>query len=200
MINELDHVLSYFSQVRDIAGKISAVDIENMINALIRIRARHGRLFFIGVGGSAANCSHACNDFRKLCGIEAYAATDNVAELTARINDSPDGWKTVFLEYLKTNQLSPGDAIMVLSVGGGSLEPEVSANIVLALEYAKDCGAAILGIVGRNGGTTKQLGDAVVIIPVVDENLVTPHTEAFQAVVWHCLVSHPKLQLSPTKW
>jgi D-sedoheptulose 7-phosphate isomerase len=192
------HVSAYFDQVREIAERIDQASIEGMVDALSALRARGGRLFLLGVGGSAANCGHAVNDFRKLCGIEAYAPTDNVSELTARTND--EGWETVFAAWLKTSRLSKHDAVLVFSVGGGNAERNVSMNIVRALELAKSCGATILGIVGRDGGVTRQLGDPVVVIPTVDDQLVTPHTEAFQAVVWHCLVSHPKLQIQATKW
>jgi len=165
---------------------------------LAALRDRGGRLFLLGVGGSAGNCSHAVNDFRKLCGIEAYAPTDNVSELTARTND--EGWETVFAAWLRTSKANGSDAVLVLSVGGGNLEKNVSANIVAALKEAKLRGMRIFGIVGRDGGYTKQVGDCVVVVPTVDASRVTPHTEAFQAVVWHCLVSHPALQQIATKW
>jgi len=173
-------------------------DVQALIASLVRLRERGGRLFLLGVGGSAANCSHAVNDFRKLCGIEAYAPTDNVSELTARTND--EGWETVFSEWLKTSRANSNDAVFVLSVGGGSLERNVSLNLVAALREAKERNMTVLGIVGRTGGYTKEVGDAVVVIPTVAEARVTPHTEAFQAVVWHCLVSHPLLQVNATKW
>lgn len=169
-----------------------------MADALAVLREGGGRLFFIGTGGSAGNCSHAVNDFRKLCGFEAYAPTDNVSELTARTND--EGWETVFAAWLKTSRLSHKDGVFVFSVGGGDLERNVSPNIVRALELAKKCGAKIFGVVGRDGGYTRKVGDHVVVIPTVDPKHITPHTEAFQAVVWHCLVSHPKLQQQATKW
>lgn len=194
----MNHVANYFAQVGQISAQIDHQRIEAMADALAALRARSGRLFLLGVGGSAGNCAHAVNDFRKLCGIEAYAPTDNVSELTARTND--EGWETVFAAWLKTSRLSKNDAVLVFSVGGGNAERNVSMNIVRALELAKSCGATILGIVGRDGGTTGKLGDTVVIIPTVDDKLITPHTEAFQAVVWHCLVSHPKLQVQATKW
>jgi D-sedoheptulose 7-phosphate isomerase len=157
-----------------------------------------GRLFILGVGGSAANASHAVNDFRKLCAIETYAPTDNVSELTARTND--EGWETVFSEWLKISRLNKNDGILVLSVGGGSREKNVSVNLINALDHAKSVGATIMGIVGRDGGYTAEVADVTVIIPTIDAGLVTPHTEAYQAVVWHCLVSHPKLQVQETKW
>jgi D-sedoheptulose 7-phosphate isomerase len=169
-----------------------------MALALASLRDNGGRLFFIGAGGSAANCGHAVNDFRKLCGIECYAPTDNVSELTARTND--EGWDTVFAAWLATSRLGNKDGLFVFSVGGGDLERNVSPNIVRALDLAKQRGAKIFGVVGRDGGYTKKAGDHVVVIPTVDPALVTPHTEAFQAVVWHCLVSHPALQRNPTKW
>jgi len=169
-----------------------------MADALAALRDGGGRLFFIGAGGSAGNCSHAVNDFRKLCGFEAYAPTDNVSELTARTND--EGWETVFAAWLKTSRLSDKDGVFVFSVGGGDLDRNVSPNIVRALELARQRGAKIFGVVGRDGGYTRKVGDHVVVIPTVDPALVTPHTEAFQAVVWHCLVSHPKLQQNATKW
>jgi D-sedoheptulose 7-phosphate isomerase len=194
----LTHVSTYFGQVGEIAKRIDHQRIEVMAEALAALRERSGRLFLLGVGGSAGNCAHAVNDFRKLCGIEAYAPTDNVSELTARTND--EGWETVFSAWLKTSRLSKKDAVLVFSVGGGNAEHNVSMNIVRALELAKSRGATILGVVGRDGGTTAKLGNPVVVIPTVDDKLVTPHTEAFQAVVWHCLVSHPKLQVQATKW
>ena len=162
------------------------------------LRERGGRLFLLGVGGSAANCSHAVNDFRKLCGIEAYTPVDNVSELTARTND--EGWETVFVEWLKVSRANQDDAIFVFSVGGGNAERHVSVNLVRALDEAKKRQMKIFGVVGRQGGHTKKVGDAVVVIPTVNPEHITPHTEAFQAVVWHCLVSHPKLQLASTKW
>jgi D-sedoheptulose 7-phosphate isomerase len=172
--------------------------IEALCDALADLQTRSGRLFIIGVGGSAGNCGHAVNDFRKLCGIEAYAPTDNVSELTARTND--EGWNTVFSEWLKVSRAEVKDALMVFSVGGGNLERNVSANIVSAVQEAKQRGMKVLGIVGRDGGFTKQAGDVVVVIPTVEVSRVTPHAEAFQAVIWHCLVSHPKLQKNATKW
>lgn len=165
---------------------------------LADLRSRGGRLFFLGVGGSAANCSHAVNDFRKIVGIEAYTPADNVSELTARIND--DGWDTVFANWLKVSRLSTLDMLFVFSVGGGSVDKQVSPNLVKALQYAKSIGASVLGVVGRDGGYTAQVADACVIIPTVNPETITPHTEAFQAVVWHLLVSHPKLKTSQTKW
>jgi D-sedoheptulose 7-phosphate isomerase len=172
--------------------------IERMVDVLAKVRARGGRLFFLGVGGSAGNCSHAVNDFRKLAGFEAYAPTDNVSELTARTND--EGWETVFVEWLRGSRLRPEDGVMVFSVGGGSLEKNISPNLVRALAYAHEIGAAIVGIVGRDGGYTATVADACVIVPTVNPETVTPHAEAFQAVVWHLLVSHPALKARATKW
>ena len=194
----MSHSETYFHQAAELARSIDVPAIERMVTALVAVRDAGGRLFFIGAGGSAANCSHAVNDFRKLCGFEAYAPTDNVSELTARTND--EGWETVFAEWLVTSRLSDKDAIFVFSVGGGDLERNVSPNIVRALELAKKRGAKIFGVVGRDGGYTKKVGDHVIVIPTVDAALVTPHTEAFHAVVWHGLVSHPALQQNRTKW
>jgi D-sedoheptulose 7-phosphate isomerase len=180
---------------------IDAIDVgvvERMAEMLAVLRAGGGRLFFLGVGGSAGNCSHAVNDFRKIVGIEAYAPTDNVSELTARTND--EGWETVFVEWLKVSRLKADDALFVFSVGGGNLEKNVSPNLVRAVEYAKKVGAKILGVVGRDGGYTGKVGDAVCIIPTVNPDAVTPHSEAFQAVIWHLLVSHPALKARQTKW
>ena len=172
--------------------------IEKMADILNQVRNNEGRLFFLGVGGSAGNASHAVNDFRKIVGIEAYAPTDNASELTARTND--EGWDTIFSEWLKISKLNSKDAIFILSVGGGSIEKNVSPNLVKALILAKEVNAKILGIVGRDGGYTAKVADAAVIIPVVNQDAITPHSEAFQAVVWHLLVSHPKLKVKETKW
>ena len=189
---------SFLEEVREIATRLDTISIEKAAALLADVRERSGRLFVIGVGGSAANASHAVNDFRKITGIEAYAPTDNVAELTARIND--DGWQNVFAAWLEGSRLQASDAVLVFSVGGGNLERNVSPNIVSALDYAKSKGAAIIGIVGRDGGYTAKMADACVLIPVVHPGRTTPHTEAFQAVVWHLLVSHPALQRSATHW
>jgi D-sedoheptulose 7-phosphate isomerase len=172
--------------------------IERMAEALAAVRARGGRLFFLGVGGSAGNCSHAVNDFRKLAGFEAYAPTDNVSELTARTND--EGWDTVFAAWLAGSRLRADDGVFVLSVGGGSLERNISANLVRALEHATAVGATIVGVVGRDGGYTAKVATACVIVPTVNPETITPHSEAFQAVVWHLLVSHPRLKIGATKW
>ncbi|HET6465828.1 MAG TPA: SIS domain-containing protein [Nitrospiria bacterium] len=172
--------------------------IEKMAGLLADLRRRRGRLFFLGVGGSAGNASHAVNDFRKIVGIEAYAPTDNVSELTARTND--DGWASVFVEWLKVSRLQSNDMIFVFSVGGGNLEKNISPNLVTALQHAKSLGAQVVGVVGRDGGYTAKVADACVIIPTVNPETVTPHSEAFQAVIWHLLVSHPLLKASQTKW
>ena len=192
------HATQFFAEVQQVAQRIDVDAIEALARELVELRSRGGRLFLLGVGGSAANCSHAVNDFRKLCGIEAYAPTDNVSELTARTND--EGWDTVFSAWLRTSKASAKDAILVFSVGGGNAEKNVSANIVSGLKEAKQRGLKVFGIVGRDGGYTKQVGDCVVVVPTVDASRVTPHTEALQAVVWHCLVSHPDLQQISTKW
>jgi D-sedoheptulose 7-phosphate isomerase len=189
---------THLSEAKKIIDGLDVNVIERMADLLVRVRANGGRVFFLGVGGSAGNCSHAVNDFRKIAGIEAYAPTDNVSELTARTND--EGWETVFLEWLKVSRLRPNDLIFVFSVGGGNLERNVSPNLVRALQYAKEIGATILGVVGRDGGYTAKVGDAVCIVPTVNAEAVTPHSEAFQAVVWHLLVSHPALKARQTKW
>lgn len=188
----------HLSELTEIAAKLDKAAIERMVALLVDLRARGGRLFFLGVGGSAANCSHAVNDFRKIAGIEAYAPTDNVSELTARTND--DGWASVFVEWLKGSRLCKKDMLFIFSVGGGNLEKNVSPNLVAALQHAKQIGAQVIGIVGRDGGYTAKVVDACVVIPTVNPETVTPHTEAFQAVVWHLLVSHPALKKAPTKW
>jgi len=192
------HVQTYFQEVVKVAQQIDLAAIEKLAGELKALREREGRLFFLGVGGSAGNCGHAVNDFRKLCGIEAYAPTDNVSELTARTND--EGWDTVFAAWLRTSRAGSKDAVFVFSVGGGNLEKNVSPNIVAGLKEAKSRGLKIFGVVGRDGGYTKQVGDCVILVPTVDAGRVTPHAEAFQAVVWHCLVSHPALQQIATKW
>jgi len=189
---------THLDETRRIVDAIDVAVVDRMVDTLVALRARGGRLFFLGVGGSAGNCGHAVNDFRKIIGIEAYAPTDNVSELTARTND--EGWETVFVEWLKTSRLKAEDAIFVFSVGGGNLEKNVSPNLVRALEHAKSVGAKILGVVGRDGGYTAKVGDAVCIIPTVNPDSVTPHSEAFQAVIWHLLVTHPALKVRQTKW
>jgi transaldolase len=194
----MDYCRQYLDEVTSIVGRIDIAQVEKLLSLLVDLRARNGRLFLLGVGGSAANCSHAVNDFRKICGIEAYAPTDNVSELTARAND--EGWATIFSEWLRVSHLDRRDMVLVFSVGGGSLERNVSPNLVRALEYAKSVGAPIAGIVGRDGGYTATVADVCVLIPTVNGATVTPHTEAFQAVMWHLIVSHPALQKTVTKW
>ena len=188
----------HLAETARIAAELDAGVIDRMAAMLAALRARGGRLFFLGVGGSAGNASHAVNDFRKIAGIEAYTPTDNVSELTARTND--EGWETVFVSWLKGSRLRRDDMLFVLSVGGGSLEKNVSPNLVKALTYAREVGAQILGVVGRDGGFTATVADACVIVPTVSPDRVTPHTEAFQAVVWHLLVSHPLVKVAETKW
>ena len=188
----------HLNEARQIIESIDAEAIEGMVRLLAQVKADGGRLFFLGVGGSAGNCSHAVNDFRKIAGFESYAPTDNVSELTARTND--EGWDTVFVEWLKTSRLSEKDAVFVFSVGGGDLEKNISPNLVRALQYAKAVGAGITGVVGRDGGFTATVADVCVIVPTVNPETITPHAEAFQAVVWHLLVSHPGLKASETKW
>ena len=192
------HVQTYFQEVVKVAQQIDLAGIEKLALELQALRERAGRLFFLGVGGSAGNCGHAVNDFRKLCGIEAYAPVDNVSELTARAND--EGWETIFTGWLEVSRASAKDAVLVFSVGGGDAERNVSMNIVKAVDMAKERGMKVFGIVGRGTGHTAKHGDIVIVVPAVDPALITPHSEAFQAVVWHCLVSHPALQVKKTKW
>ena len=194
----MSYTEQYLTEVKQIVDQINTDDIEKIIKVLLGVRKSGGRLFFIGVGGSAGNASHAVNDFRKICHIEAYAPTDNVSELTARAND--EGWASIFVNWLKVSRLGPKDMVFVMSVGGGDLEKNVSPNLVEALKYAKEKGASVAGIVGRDGGYTARVADACVVIPVVNEAAITPHTEAFHAVVWHLLVSHPDLKTAQTKW
>jgi len=194
----MNFIKQHLIESQEIIDKIDPKDILAMISDLKDIKEKQGRIFFLGVGGSAGNCSHAVNDFRKILSLESYCPTDNVSELTARIND--DGWDTVFIEWLKISKLSKTDAIFVMSVGGGNLEKNISPNLVKALEYGKTVGCKILGIVGRDGGYTAKVADSFVIIPTVSSASITPHTEAFQAVIWHLIVSHPDLQPSLTKW
>lgn len=182
----------------DIINKIDVAIIEKMTDILLQIKHEGGRIFFLGVGGSAGNCSHAVNDFRKIVGIESYAPTDNVSELTARTND--EGWSTIFSEWLKISKLSAKDCLFIFSVGGGNLEKNISPNLVEALKFAKKIGSKVVGIVGRDGGHTAKVADACVVIPTVNPETITPHSEAFQAVIWHLLVSHPKLKANQTKW
>lgn len=188
----------HLAEAAAILERLDPAAIERMAELLAGVKREGGRLFFLGVGGSAANCSHAVNDFRKIAGIESYAPTDNVSELTARTND--EGWASVFVEWLLTSRLGPRDAVFVLSVGGGDLERNVSPNLVLAVQHARSVGARVTGIVGRDGGFTAKAADACVVVPTVNLETVTPHTEAFQAVVLHLLVSHPGLKARQTKW
>ena len=194
----MNYSQQHLNEAAQIIAQLDTDSIERVVGLLTDLRARGGRLFFLGVGGSAANCSHAVNDFRKIAGIEAYAPTDNVSELTARTND--EGWASVFVEWLKVSHLTPKDGLFVLSVGGGSLEKNISPNLVTALQYAREVRANIVGIVGRDGGYTAQVADACVIVPTVNTETITPHAESFQAVIWHLLVSHPQLKAAATKW
>jgi len=188
----------YFCDSKEIIDSLDRNQIKKMVDCLVNIRARNGRLFILGVGGGAGHASHAVNDFRKICGIESYAPTDNVSELTARIND--DGWDTAYVNWLKGSNLNKDDMIFVFSVGGGNLEKGISVNIVNSLQYGKEVGAKICGIVGRDGGYTANVADACVVIPPVNSENITPHTEGFQAIIWHLLVSHPELQKYEMKW
>jgi D-sedoheptulose 7-phosphate isomerase len=188
----------YLDESVALIGKLEVASIEALADGLASVRAGGGRLFILGVGGSAGHAGHAVNDFRKICAFEAYAPTDNVSELTARVND--EGWDTCFSEWLRVSKLHAGDGVLVFSVGGGNREKNVSVNLVRSLELAREVGAKVFGVVGRDGGYTKQVADACVVIPTVAGERVTPHTEGFCAVVWHLLVSHPKLQKAATKW
>jgi len=194
----MTHARKFFDEAVQILNRLDADAVERLASLLADLGKRGGRLFILGVGGSAGNASHAVNDFRKICGIEAYAPTDNVPELTARVND--EGWETTFERWLEVSRLGKNDMVLVFSVGGGNLEKNVSPNLVRALGLAKRVGASIGGVVGRDGGYTAQVADACVIVPTVNPEAITPHTEAFQGVVWHLLVSHPALQKSATKW
>jgi D-sedoheptulose 7-phosphate isomerase len=194
----MNYTQQHLGEAAAIIERLDVAAIERIAELLARIKASAGRLFFLGVGGSAANCSHAVNDFRKLTGIECYAPTDNVSELTARIND--EGWESTFVEWLKVSRLNSEDALFVLSVGGGDLKRNISPNLVAATRHAKAIGAKVIGILGRDGGHTAQVADASVIVPSVNSDTVTPHSEAFQAVIWHLLVSHPLLKSQQTKW
>lgn len=194
----MSYAAQHMKEAVEIIQKMDVTAIEKMADLLATVKADGGRIFFLGVGGSAGNCSHAVNDFRKIVGIESYAPTDNVSELTARTND--EGWATVFVEWLKISKLQPKDALFIFSVGGGNLEKNISPNLVEAIKLAKSVGAKVTGVVGRDGGYTAQAADACVIVPTVNPETITPHSEAFQAVVWHLLVSHPKLKANQTKW
>jgi D-sedoheptulose 7-phosphate isomerase len=194
----MSYTEKHIHEAVEILKQLDTAAIEKIAESIADLRTRQGRLFFLGVGGSAANCSHAVNDFRKLCGIEAYAPVDNVSELTARTND--EGWASVFVEWLKISRLSANDMLFIFSVGGGNLEKNISPNLVLALQHAGQVGAKVVGVVGRDGGYTARIADACVVVPTVNPESITPHSEAFQAVIWHLLVSHPALKAAPTKW
>jgi D-sedoheptulose 7-phosphate isomerase len=194
----MSHTENHLQEVAAIAQALDVAAIEKIATLLAQIKSAAGRIFFLGVGGSAANCSHAVNDFRKLAGIECYAPTDNVAELTARVND--DGWESTFVEWLKVSRLGSKDAVFILSVGGGDRARNISPNLVAAIKHARATGAKVMGILGRDGGYTAQVADAAVIVPIVNPARVTPHSEAFQAVIWHLLVCHPLVIANPAKW
>ncbi len=194
----MSYAQQHLKEAQEIIDQIDIEAIEKVADLLATVKKDQGRIFFLGVGGSAGNCSHAVNDFRKIVEIESYAPTDNVSELTARTND--EGWPTIFEPWLKLSKLNPKDAVFIFSVGGGNLEKNISPNLVNALKYAKQVGAKITGVVGRDGGYTAKVSDACVIIPTVNPENITPHSEAFQAVIWHLLVSHPKLKENQTKW
>ena len=194
----MSYTTDYIAEARQVLDRLDTAAIDRLVALLVDLRQRGGRLFVLGVGGSAGNASHAVNDFRKICGIEAYTPTDNVSELTARVND--DGWETSFANWLRVSRLARADMVLVFSVGGGDLERNISPNLVRALEYAKEVGATVAGVVGRDGGYTAKVAEACVIVPTIRALTVTPHAEAFQAVVWHLIVSHPSLQAAPMKW
>jgi D-sedoheptulose 7-phosphate isomerase len=194
----MSYVDLYLQEIHQITSGLDKEAIERMLEQLVALRNEGGRLFFLGLGGGAGNATHAVNDFRKIAGIESYAPTDNVSELTARINDG--GWETVFVNWLRGSRLNAKDGLFVFSVGGGNAEKNVSINLVRALQYARQVGAKVLGVVGRDGGYTAQVANACVIVPTVNDTTVTPHTEAFQAVIWHLIVSHPDMKVSEMKW
>jgi len=194
----MDYVKQYLDEVKNIVDSTHEADIQHIVESLIQLRQKGGRLFFLGVGGGASNASHAVNDFRKICGIEAYTPTDNVSELTARANDN--GWESIFVDWLKGSKLTSRDGVFVLSVGGGNSEKNISVNLIRALDYAKGVGAKIFGIVGRDGGYTAKVANVCVIVPTVNSESVTPHTESFQSVILHLIVSHPALKVSEMKW
>jgi len=194
----VSYIDDFLKEVHQVVDDLNISEIEKMIRLLVSLREKNGRLFFLGVGGGAGNASHAVNDFRKICGIESYTPSDNVSELSARVND--DGWETVFVNWLKGSKLRASDGVFVFSVGGGNAEKNISANLVHALKFAKEVGSKIFGVVGRDGGYTAQVADACVTIPTVNPETITPHTESFQAVVWHLLVSHPEMKISEMKW
>ncbi len=194
----MNYSAQHLNESIELIKKLDTQKIEDIVKILLKVRESDGRLFFLGVGGSAGNCSHAVNDFRKIVGIESYAPTDNVSELTARTND--EGWDTIFSEWLKTSKLRSNDCLFILSVGGGNIEKNVSTNLIKAIDYAKQVGSNITGIVGRDGGYVRKNSETAIVIPIVNPENVTPHTEAFQAVIWHLIVSHPSLKKNQTKW
>jgi len=194
----MSYAQQHLNESIEIIQKMDVAAIEKMADLLSKVKSDGGRIFFLGVGGSAGNCSHAVNDFRKIVGIESYAPTDNVSELTARTND--EGWASIFVEWLKISKLTAKDMLFIFSVGGGNLEKNISPNLVEALRFGKSVGSKVVGVVGRDGGYTAQVADACVIVPTVNADNITPHSEAFQGVVWHLLVSHPKLKANQTKW
>ena len=194
----MDYVKQYFDEVKNIVDSTHEADIQHIVESLIQLRRKGGRLFFLGVGGGASNASHAVNDFRKICGIEVYTPTDNVSELTARTNDN--GWESIFVDWLKGSKLTSRDGVFVLSVGGGNPEKNISVNLIHALDYAREVRANIFGIVGRDGGYTAKVANVCVIVPTVNSETVTPHTESFQSVILHLIVSHPALKVSEMKW
>src|SRR5688572_4798152 len=194
----MSYTTDYIAEARQVLDRLDTATIDRVVELLVALRQRGGRLFVLGVGGSAGNASHAVNDFRKICGIESYTPTDNVSELTARVND--DGWETSFANWLRVSRLDPQDLVLVFSVGGGDLERNISPNLVRALEHARQVGTAVCGVVGRDGGYTARVADACVIVPTIRAETVTPHAEAFQAVVWHLIVSHPALRSAEMKW
>lgn len=194
----MSYVNQYLKEVIEVVNRLDISSIEKMVNLLLGLRKEGGRLFFLGVGGGAGNATHAVNDFRKIAGFESYTPTDNISELSARVND--DGWDTVFANWLKGSRLNNKDGVFVFSVGGGSAEKNISVNVIQALKYAKEVRAKIFGIVGRDGGYTAKMADACVIVPTVNAETVTPHTESFQAVIWHLIVSHPEMKVSEMKW
>jgi len=194
----MNYINQYIDEMKQITEQIDKTEIKKIVDLIYNVREKKGRIFFIGAGGGAGNSTHAVNDFRKIAGIESYTPSDNVSELTARTND--DGWESVFVEYLKTSKLNKNDMVFVFSVGGGNKEKNISINIIKALEYAKKINAKICGVVGRDGGYTKKVADACVVIPPINKNTVTPHTEAYQGVIWHMIVSHPKILTNEMKW
>jgi D-sedoheptulose 7-phosphate isomerase len=194
----MNYTNKHLQEAIEIIKKIDTEKVENIVEIIAKVKEQKGRVFFLGVGGSAGNCSHAVNDFRKILEIESYTPTDNVSELTARIND--EGWNSVFVEWLKISNIKSKDLVFIFSVGGGNLEKNISANLVEALKFAKSINTNIVGVVGRDGGYTAKVANSCVIIPTINKSSITPHTEAFQAVIWHLIVSHPKLKLNETKW